>query len=172
MKISAKYYVFVLCLFYLIFASYYLVWAWLSIGLICIFVFLIVWRIRSINKSAKKMHIDELSPYANEWLNKYWHFYSQPQTMIISSGLFAIIAIISIIVAVVGAYKGFWWGLLIALILWLVLIYCAYYLNPTLLLDKQIMKQSHQEIINWFISKSKSTQSDKPETQTDISAET
>ena len=61
--------------------------------------------------SKKAVHVDELSPKANEHLRRYTHLYELPSvSRNISSGLSACV-IASILVGIVGAFSGFWIGL-------------------------------------------------------------
>ena len=128
------------------------IWAWLpliaaAMGLLSVLagVRLKKWR-----------YVEELSPSANEVLQKFGHFYSMPFAGRDFSGACSTIQFGAVGVGIVGAFGGFWWGIGIAVSFWFVLGPAAMAFNPTNFIQNQPdILAAHEEIIEWVASKTR-----------------
>ena len=72
-------------------------------------------------KQKRWKHIPELSEAANAMLQKYGHYYTMPFAGRDFSASSSTLMFAGAAIAVIGAFKGFWWGLVVALANWLVM---------------------------------------------------
>lgn len=82
-------------------------WAWLPIGIADAF---LLYVLRGA-KQVRWKHIPELSATANQMREQYGHFYTMPFAASDYSASASTLQFAGIAVAIVGAFKGFWWGL-------------------------------------------------------------
>ncbi len=99
--------------------------------------------------------IPELSPRANELLVKFPHFYANPFANRTISGAAGTFALAGVIVAVIGCYRGFWWGLLMGLVNLGVMTRLANAFEPTKFLRGDSEKEAHNEIMTHFGNKAR-----------------
>jgi len=97
--------------------------------------------------------VPELSPKANEMLSKFGHFYAMPfagrDVSIASSG----VALTAIVVGIISAFKGFWWGLGIGIIIYLVVAPLGRQFNPGNFLTNDAERAAHDEIVKYISSR-------------------
>lgn len=91
-----------------------------------------------------------LSVAANARLKKFVYYYMYPGT---SSGLSRscfYVQVAGVIVAVIGAFDGFWWGIAFVLLLLPIMSIVGYRYNPTLFFLKEGEQQAHEEILSFL----------------------
>lgn len=94
--------------------------------------------------------IPSLSVAANARLKRFAHYYMYPGT---SSGLSKscfYVQVASAIIAVIGAFGGFWWGIAFAVLLVPIMSAVGYRYNPTLFFLKEGEQQAHEEIVSFL----------------------
>ncbi len=104
-------------------------------------------------KKYKWEHVPELSGMANEMLRKYGHYYNMPSAGNNYSSSASILGIAGVILAIVGAFKGFWWGIGLSLVNWFIIGLIAKAFNPTLFLVGLREKKAHEEIISYILER-------------------
>lgn len=126
------------------------VWAWAPLVMAALILLIVLLSL----KLKEWRYVEELSPGANEMLQKFGHFYSMPFAGRDFSGACSTIQFGAVAVGVVGAFSGFWWGLGIAALFWFVLGPAAMAFNPTNFIQNQPgMLAAHEEVIEWVTSK-------------------
>jgi hypothetical protein len=126
------------------------VWAWAPLCLLALFFLSVLLSLR-----LKKWHyVPELSTGANEMLQKFGHYYSMPFAGRDFSSACSVVQFAAVAVAAVGAFKGLWWGIPLALLFWFVLGAAAMSYNPTNFIQNQpTLLAAHEEVIEWLTSK-------------------
>lgn len=126
------------------------VWAWVPLSLAALILIVVLMSL----KLKKWRYVEELSPSANEMLQKFGPFYSMPFAGRDFSGACSTVQFGAVAVGIVGAFNGFWWGVGIALLFWFVLGPTAMAFNPTNFIQKQPgLLAAHEEVIEWITSK-------------------
>lgn len=121
-------------------------WAWVPLLIMAGLAF--VMRLSQQKRDLR--YIDELSPRANAMLGKYWHFYEMPFAGRDLSASTSTIQGAAVIVGLIGAFKGFWWGLGGAVAFWLILSPLAMWFNPSNFIRGSDLEAPHDEIISWL----------------------
>jgi hypothetical protein len=130
----------------IIWAFFSPLWAWAPLFVMAGLAF----AMRLSQEKRDLVYVDELSPQANVMLRKYWHFYAMPFAGSDFSASTSTIQGAAVIVGIIGAFKGFWWGLLGAAALWLLLSHLAMWFNPSNFIRGTDLEAPHNEIISWL----------------------
>ena len=138
----------VFCLVSVILSFISPIWSWLPIGL-C-FVFMLITLM--VLKQRKWQHVDELSPAANQMLQKFGYYYSMPFAATEFSSSASTIQVAAVAIGILGAFQGFWWGLGLSAITWFVMGPVSAAFNPSNFLQDSSMQMAHQEVIGWIMS--------------------
>lgn len=104
-------------------------------------------------KQKRWKHIPELSEPANAMLQKYGHYYTMPFAGRAFSASSSTLMLAGAVVAVIGVFKGFWWGLAIALANWLVMGFLSKAFNPSNFIADPLERMAHEEVISFFMAK-------------------
>ena len=126
-------------------------WAWAPLIVVAALLGLVLASV----KSQKWQYIPELSPQANELFQRFGHFYTRPFAGRDFSGACSTLQFGAVAVAVVGLFKGFWWGAGIAAAFWFGVGPMAMAFNPTNFLADPVLRTAHQEIIDWITARSR-----------------
>ena len=124
-------------------------WAWLPIGILDAFLLYAFLGA----KQVKVNSVPELSSLANQLLRQYGHFYVMPFASRDYSSSASTIQLSSIIIAIVGLFKGFWWALGIGALNYFLMGAVSAYLNPIHFLRDPHQIKAHEEIISYFMHK-------------------
>ena len=124
-------------------------WAWLPIAVLISIIVITFFSV----KLRKWKYIDELSSDANKLLQNYGHYYSMPFAARDFSSSSSTIQFIGIAMAISNAVKGFYWGIAIAVLIWLIMGPIAMGFNPTSFIKDESFRSAHEEIIEWINSK-------------------
>ena len=104
-------------------------------------------------KSKDWMHIDELSPGANEMFQRFGHYYNSPMTSRDFSSACSAIQFAPVIIGIIGAYQGYWWSLGGSVIFWFGFGPAAMAFDPTNFIQKRPeLVKAHEEVIEWAAS--------------------
>lgn len=106
-------------------------------------------------KQKKWRYIDELSPAANEMLQRFGGYYSLPFAGRDFSAASSTLQFVAVAVGVIGAFKGFWWGLGGAAVFWFGLGPVAMAFNPSNFIRGTQFQPAHEEVIEWVMQKSR-----------------
>lgn len=106
-------------------------------------------------KQRRWKHIPELSEPANAMLQKYGHYYTMPLAGRGFSASSSTLMFAGAAIAVIGAFKGFWWGLAIALANWLVMGFLSKAFDPTNFIADPLERLAHEEVISFIMAKQK-----------------
>jgi hypothetical protein len=60
-----------------------------------------------------------------------------------------------VVIAVIGAFKGLWWGLAIAAANWVVMGFLSRAFNPTNFIVDPLECLAHEEVISFIVAKQK-----------------
>lgn len=110
-------------------------------------------------KQAKWRYVEELSPSANEMLQKFGHYYSKPFASRDFSSSASTLQFAFVAVGIIGAFQGFYWGLGVAVIFWFVFGPVSLAFNPTGLIRGSHMESAHIEVLAWVEQQSQRAQS-------------
>ena len=138
--------VILVCLVAVIVEFFSLLWGWVILFFPAVFLLLTLFTV----KRKKWQYIPELSDAANKLLQKYGHYYAMPFAGIDFSASAVTIIRAGIIVAIIGIFKGFWWGIVICIIYWICMGFFSKAFNPTSFLHDPSEKMAHEEIFNWI----------------------
>jgi hypothetical protein len=97
--------------------------------------------------------VRELSPKANEMLRKFGHFYALPFAGRSLSGAASSIALGAAVVGIISAFRGFWWGLLIGIVIYLLASPLGRQFNPSGFLTDDAERSAHDEIVKYILSR-------------------
>lgn len=125
-------------------------WAWAPIAVIEFIIIISFW---SSKIRYRFKNIEGLSSDANELLQSHGHYFAMPFASRDFSASAATIQFGSIILAIIGAFKGFWWAIGLAAVNWFVMGAIATALSPvSLLASSQAMQLAHDEIFEYLKS--------------------
>ena len=125
-------------------------WAWSPLLVAAVYLLVNLFGV----KKWKWHYVEELSPSANQMIQKFGHYYAMPLADRDLSSAASTIQLSGCAVGIIGAAKGFWWGLAIATVFYLSVHVIAVYFNPTLFLKDPEMKNAHDEVISWLTQQS------------------
>ena len=60
-----------------------------------------------------------------------------------------------VFIAVIGAFKGFWWGFAIAVANWIVMGFLSRAFNPANFIADPLERLAHEEVISFIVAKQK-----------------
>jgi len=106
-------------------------------------------------KQKKWAYIEELSSKANELLRKFGHFYATPFASMDFSASSTTVGIAGALIAIVGVFNGFWWGILIGVVNWFAMGALARAFNPTNFLLDDDERIAHEEVLEWLSTRRK-----------------
>lgn len=90
--------------------------------------------------------VSGLNPHARKLVPRYWAFYTQPFLAIqLAAGTVAI-AFAAVALAIIGAFKQFWWGLGVAALVWIVSAVISSRVNPTFSFRDPDLKDTHEAV--------------------------
>ena len=118
-------------------------WGWLIPALL-----LIIYTLSLLPyKRATWQHIPDLSEDANAMFSTYGHYYTMPFAARDFGSAVSCITGASVLFLVIDLFRGFWWGIVIAIIVYLSSTILAKAFNPTAWLRLDWEKDAHNEII-------------------------
>lgn len=131
------------------------IWSWAPILLADLF---IIFQFVSVRKAYKVSPIPTLSEEANALWMKYGHYFSMPLASRDFSASAAILQFVGVAVAILCAFKDFYWGIGLAVANWFLMGTIAVGFTPAALLAKiPSLRQAHDEVVN-FIQTEKRTE--------------
>jgi hypothetical protein len=131
-------------------------WGWIILGVPSAFLLVTLIGV----KQKRWQRIPELSEAANQMLQKHGHYYAMPFAGRDFSASASTLMFAGAAVAIIGAFKGFWWGIGIGVINWFVMGTVSKAFNPTNFLADPIEQMAHEEIISYIMDRKKSKGSD------------
>ena len=121
-------------------------WAWYTVAGVSAILIVLLGLV--LTQSAKE--IPSLSAAANTRLKKFAHYYMYPGTCSGLSKSCFYVQVAGVIVAVIGMFHGFWWGIGFAILLLPLMSATGDRYNPTLYFLKEGEKQAHDEILSFL----------------------
>jgi hypothetical protein len=146
----------VICLAAVITAFFSVLWGWLILGLPSVFLLITLFAV----KQKKWQHIPELSETANQMLQKFGHYYAMPFAGRDFSASASTLMFAGAAVAIIGAFKGFWWGIGIGVANWFLMGFVSRTFNPSNFLVDPLEQMGHEEIISYITERQKSKMGD------------
>ena len=126
-------------------------WGWMPVAILDVIVIVSYMAAKS-KYSFQPMN--ELSNDANFLLQKYGHYFIMPFGVKDFSSASAISQFGGIVIAIICAFKGFWWGIAIAIVNWGIMGTVAVSLSPMALLDKRPeLRFAHDEVVEFLNAK-------------------
>lgn len=98
-------------------------------------------------RSKRVRPLPELSSAANELLRKFGHYYAHPFAGAAYSGAASGVTMASMAVAAIGAFKGFWWGLGVGAVFYVISAFLARQFNPANFLVDDLERAAHDELV-------------------------
>jgi len=144
--------VIVICLTAIITEFFSVLWGWVILAFPA--VFLLITLLGA--KQKKWQYIPELSDEANRMLQKFGHYYAMPFAGMDFSASASTLLVTGVVIAIIGLFKGFWWGIGIAIANWFVMVFISRAFNPTNFLVDRSEHMAHEEIISYIVEKQKS----------------
>lgn len=142
------------CLAAVITELFSVLWGWVVLALPAMFLLVTLLSV----KQKKWAHIPELSYNANRMLQKFGHYYAMPFAGRDFSASASTLMFAGVAVAIIGIFKGFWWGIGIAVINWYLMAHVARAFNPTNFLGNDRERMAHDEIISYIMKRQKENQ--------------
>lgn len=140
----------VLCLASIIWAFFSPFWAWCPIVLVGLVLLVNLFGL----KIQEWNYVEDLSPSANEILQKFGHYYRMPFACRDFSAAASTIQFVGIVLGIVGVFKGFYWGIGLGALFYIVFAIVAKEYNPTNFIQGTPIEISHQEVLDWLEQKS------------------
>ncbi len=137
------------CIAAIITAFFSATWAWALIAPPALF---LIFTLRALKKKRWK-HIPELSEPANLMIQKFGHYYLHPRAGGDFSASCSALMITGILIAIIGAIKGFWWGIALAVTNYVVMGPMARAFNPANFLSDPVERLAHNEVISFVLAK-------------------
>ena len=122
------------------------IWAWSPLMAVGILLLVQLFGI----KLKKWPYVEELSPSANEMLQKHGPYYSMPFAGRDFSAAASVIQGAAIAVGAIGAFKGFYWGIGGAIVFWFVFGPVAMAYDPTNFIRGTHLEAPHDEVVAWI----------------------
>jgi hypothetical protein len=148
--------VIIVCLVAIITEILSVLWGWIILIFPTIYIIITLFLV----KQAKWKYIPELSESANDMFQKFGHYYTMPFASRDYSASASILSFAAIIIAVIGAIKGFIWGIGIGVLYFIIMGFIARAFNPTCFLVGRVDHMAHEEIIEYVKEKQRSDDSD------------
>jgi hypothetical protein len=145
-----------ICLAAVITAFFSVLWGWLILGVPSVFLLVTLFAV----KRKKWQHIPELSDTANQMLQKFGHYYAMPFAGRGFSASASTLMFAGVALAIIGAFKGFWLGIGIGLVNWLLMGFVSRAFDPSNFLVDPLEQMDHEEIISYIIERQKSKMGD------------
>ena len=127
-------------------------WGWLILAVPSVFLFVTFF----IAKLKKWKKIPELSATANQLLHRFGHYYVMPFTGHDVSASASSLMLAGVAVAIISAIRGFWWGIGIGIINFILMGLISRAFNPTRFLADDREQKGHEEIMEWITKRRKS----------------
>jgi hypothetical protein len=125
-------------------------WSWLLIGIVDLFLGL---QLITAKRKYQFKQISDLSYAANALLHQYGHYFAMPLACKDFSASAATIQFAGIIIGLLGIIRGFWLGLGIAALNWLVMGFIAVSLSPISLVSKKPeIRTAYDEVSEYLIN--------------------
>ena len=144
--------VIIVCLVAVITEFFSVLWGWVILAIPSAFLLFILFGA----KQKKWQYIPELSNTANQMLQKFGHYYAMPFAGSDFSASASTLMVAGAVLAIIGVFKGFWWGIGIGVINWFLMGFISRAFNPTNFLVDHNEQMGHEEIIAWITEKQKS----------------
>ncbi len=130
---------------------YSVLWGWVILAVPAVFLIVTL----SVVKLKKWQHIPELSKTANQLLQKFGHYYVMPVAGQDVSASASTLMLASAAIAIISAVRGFWWGIGLGAINFIVMGLISRAFNPSRFLADPRGQKAHEEIIEWITKKRK-----------------
>lgn len=147
----AQFIAIILSLVAIVTAFFSVLWAWVVLA---VPIALLLMTFMGLKQKRWK-HIPELSEPANAMLQKFGHYYTMPFAGRDFCASCSTLMFASIVIAVIGAFKGFLWGLAIAVANWVVMGFLSRAFNPTNFIADPLERLAHDEVISFIVAKQK-----------------
>ena len=144
--------VILICLAAVITEFFSVLWGWVILAVPTAFLLFTLFGV----KQKKWQYIPELSETANQMLQKFGHYYAMPFAGRDFSASASTVMFAGAAVAIIGAFKGFWWGIGIGVINYILMGFVSRAFNPTNFLADPLEQMGHEEIIAWITKRQKS----------------
>ena len=144
--------VILICVAAVITEFFSVLWGWVILAVPSAFLLLTLFGV----KQKKWQYFPELSETANQMLQKFGHYYAMPFAGRDFSASASTLMFAGAAIAIIGAFKGFWWGIGIGVINWVLMGFVSRAFNPSNFLGDPLEQMSHEEIISWITEKQKS----------------
>ncbi|MFA4829536.1 MAG: hypothetical protein WC855_12535 [Thermodesulfovibrionales bacterium] len=141
-----------ICLAAVITEFFSVLWGWVILAVPSAFLLLTLLGV----KQKKWQYIPELSEMANQMLQKFGHYYAMPFAGRDFSASATTLMFAGAAIAIIGVFKGFWWGIGIGVINWFLMGFISRAFNPTNFLVDPLEQMGHEEIIAWITERQKS----------------
>jgi hypothetical protein len=148
--------VILICLAAVITEIFSVLWGWVILAIPSSLLLLTLFGV----KQKKWQYIPELSETANQMLQKFGHFYAMPFAGRDFSASASTLMFAGAAIGIISAFKGFWWGIAIGILNWLLMSFVSRAFNPTNFLVDPLEQMGHEEIIEWIKERQKSKMSD------------
>lgn len=155
-KIMTQSLIALICIAAVITEFFSVIWGWVILGIPSAFLLFTLLGV----KQKKWQHIIELSETANQMLQKFGHYYDMPFAGKDFSASASTLMFVGTAVAIIGAFKGFLWGIGIGIINWFVMGMVSRAFNPTNFLLDPTEQIAHKEIITYIMEKQQSKLND------------
>jgi hypothetical protein len=130
-------------------------WGWIILALPSLFLIITLFGL----KQKKWSYVPELSPKANQMIRKFGHFYNMPFAGTDFSASATTLMFVGIILAIIGLFHKFWWGIAISAVNWVVMAFVSRAFNPSFFLVDDEERFAHEEIIFFIRQKLKERRS-------------
>jgi hypothetical protein len=147
----AQFIAIVLSLVAIVTAFFSVLWAWVVLAVPIALLLITFMGL----KQKRWKHIPELSEPANAMLQKFGHYYTMPFAGRDFSASSSTLMFAGAVIAVIGAFKGFWWGFAIAVANWIVMGFLSRAFNPTNFIVDPLERLAHEEVISFIVAKQK-----------------
>lgn len=147
----AQFIAIILSLVAIVTAFFSVLWAWVVLAVPIALLLITFMGL----KQKRWKHIPELSEPANAMLQKFGHYYTMPFAGRDFSASCSTLMFAGVVIAVTGAFKGFWWGLAIAVANWIVMGFLSRAFNPTNFIADPLERLAHEEVISFIVAKQK-----------------
>ena len=124
------------------------IWGWMPIAIVD---FIIGFLLLAAKQNYRFKHIPDLSPEANDLLQHYGHYYAMPANCKDLSGSAVISEYTGVIIAIIGIFKGFWWGIALAIGNWFLVGFIDVSLVPWHWINFPSRKKIHNEICKYIV---------------------